>query len=301
MWLGAWILSGLLVGCGTTRDKLATEQLLLSDAVDRAVARIDFSPLSEKTVYLDTQYLRQMKVPTVVNADYIISSLRQQMVLAGCLLQDERTTAEFVVEPRVGVLGTDGYDINYGIPQSQGVSAAASAVGGSVLPPLPEISFGRKTDDSAAAKIAVFAFRRENKEPVWQSGTSVAKSTAKGWWILGAGPFRDGTIYEDSITAPERISSTLLPGAKPDKLTPEDDAYRKPAILARDLQDRVLGESVPAEMLARRPKHEYGNRSDSEESGEGSAKTAADKPAPGQPSDGADAKPATTPPTTELR
>ncbi len=292
-WVGVLLLGGLIVGCGTTRDKLATEQLLLSDAVDRAVARIDFSPLTGQTVYLDTQYLRQMKVPTVVNADYIISSLRQQMVLAGCLLQDERTTAEFVVEPRVGVLGTDGYDINYGIPQSQGVSAAASAVGGSVLPPLPEISFGRKTDDSAAAKIAVFAFRRESKEPVWQSGTSVAKSTAKGWWILGAGPFRDGTIYEDSVTTPERISSTLLPGAKPDKLTPEDDAYRKPAILARDLQDKVLGQSVPAEMLARRPRNEY-QRSDADEAK--ASESDSPKPTPEKP---ADAPPAASP--SELR
>lgn len=270
-------LIGSLVGCGTTRDKLATEQLLLSDAVDRSVARIDFSPLKDKTVFLNTQYLTQMKVPTVVNADYVISSLRQQMVLAGCLLQDERSTAEFIAEPRVGVLGTDGYDVNYGIPQSQGMSAAASAVSGSLLPPLPEISLGRKSDDSAAAKIAVFAYRRETKEPVWQSGTSVAKSTAKGWWILGVGPFRNGTIYEESGIGQERLSSTLLPGATPDPLTPEDDAFRKPAILARDLQDRVLGNSVPAELLARRPKYEMSESSETEEGEPATEQPDADK------------------------
>src|SRR5690606_5395103 len=44
------VLLVIAAGCGTTRDKLATEQLLLSDAVDRAVARIDFSPLKGEKV-----------------------------------------------------------------------------------------------------------------------------------------------------------------------------------------------------------------------------------------------------------
>ena len=92
------------LGCGTTRDKLATEQLLLSDAVDRAVAHIDFSPLRGEKVYLDTQYIKQLKVNpnSFVNPDYIISSLRQQMVQAGCLLQDSRDEADYIAEARVG-------------------------------------------------------------------------------------------------------------------------------------------------------------------------------------------------------
>ena len=77
---------------------MATDQLLLSDAVDRAVANIDFSPLRNEMVYLDTQYIRQVKGSGFVNADYIISSLRQQMVLAGLLLQEDREQALFIVE-----------------------------------------------------------------------------------------------------------------------------------------------------------------------------------------------------------
>jgi hypothetical protein len=250
----AFLGTGLL-GCGTTRDKLATEQLLLSDAVDRSVARIDFSAMRGKTVYLDTQYLRTMKVTTVVNADYIISSIRQQMLLAGCLLQDEREKAEFIAEARVGVLGTDGHDVNYGIPAANagGLSAAATAVGGTLLPSLPEISFARKSDESAAAKVAVFAFRRDNKSPVWQSGTSVARSTAQSRWILGAGPFQSGTIYDGTHFVGGNGNSSTLRGARPEMLTAEDSTYRNPALWDRDLQERLLGNEVPAEMLANRP------------------------------------------------
>ncbi|MEZ6118466.1 MAG: DUF6655 family protein [Pirellulaceae bacterium] len=118
-----------LAGCGTTREKLATEQLLMSDAVDRAVAHIDFSPLAGETVFLDTQYVRTLKTQGVVNADYIISSLRQQMVLAGCLLQDDRDRADFVAEARVGTLGTDSNEVNFGVPASNSLSTAASIVG----------------------------------------------------------------------------------------------------------------------------------------------------------------------------
>ena len=45
------ILTGL-TGCGTLKSQSATQQLLLSDAVDRSIASIDFSPLSGKTVFI---------------------------------------------------------------------------------------------------------------------------------------------------------------------------------------------------------------------------------------------------------
>ena len=228
------------VGCGTTHDKLATEQLLLSDAVDRAVAHIDFTPLQGETVFLDTQYIKQLKSNpnSFVNQDYIISSLRQQMLQAGCLLQENRETADYIAEARVGALGTDGHDVNYGVPPSQTMSAAASVVSrGMMLPALPEISLARRTDDTAAAKIAVFAYQRESKVPVWQSGLSVARSRAQGRWVLGAGPFQSGTIYQGTQFAGEGLRK------KPRNL-PEDEAYRNAAVWDQRLQ-RSCGTARP--------------------------------------------------------
>ena len=43
---GAILLSLALTGCGSTKSRTATEQLLMSDAVDRAIAQIDFSELA---------------------------------------------------------------------------------------------------------------------------------------------------------------------------------------------------------------------------------------------------------------
>ena len=88
----------LVVGCGTTRSYTATEQLVMSDAVDRSIAQLDFRPLSGSKVYLDTSYLRHVKGEGFVNAEYVTSALRQQIVAAGCLIQDANTEAEIVIE-----------------------------------------------------------------------------------------------------------------------------------------------------------------------------------------------------------
>lgn len=243
--LACLALTMLLTGCGTTRDKQATNQLLLSDAVDRAVARIDFTPLGGESVYLDTTYIRQVKGDAFVNADYIISSLRQQMVLAGCLLQENREQANYVIEARVGVLGTDGHDVNYGVPGNQGLSAAAQLVTGSVPVSLPEVSFARRTDDSAATKIAVFAYHRETRQPVWQSGLSVARSSAQAKWILGAGPFQSGSIYEGTRFAGGRLRPSPLKSTAPQTVEREDNAYRTPAVWSEELRAKLFERDAP--------------------------------------------------------
>ena len=185
----------LSIGCGTVREHRATTQLLLSDAVDRSVANIDFTPLAHEKVYLDTRYV-QIKSNSEVTTNYVISSLRQQAVVAGCLLQDRIEDADYVVEARVGTMGSDGYDINYGVPPSSSLATAANLVSSTQIPVLPEISLAKRTEDMAAVKIAVFAYSKDTKLPVWQSGTSIAKSEASGTWVLGAGPFKRGSIYD---------------------------------------------------------------------------------------------------------
>ena len=184
-------------GCGTTTKQSATEQLLVSDAIDEAVSQIDFRHLSGRDVFLDTTHLRHVKSIGFVNADYIISSIRQQLTAARCSILDRKEDADIVVEPRVGALGTDGQDITFGIPQSNQISATANALGSTIpIPVLPEISFGRSASQSGIAKLIVYAYDRETRQPVWQSGIARAESTSRNTWLFGAGPIQRGTIYK---------------------------------------------------------------------------------------------------------
>jgi hypothetical protein len=219
-------------GCGTIQSSNATEQLLASDAVDTAISRIDFSPLEGQKVFFETRYIQNLKIIGFVSAEYIISSLRQSMTASGLLLQDSAAQADYVVEARVGTLGADSHDIVYGLPASNGLSAASTAVASvsqatPPLPAIPELSLAKKKNQFAAAKVACFAYHRESRERVWQSGLSTAKSTAKDTWVLGAGPFQKGTIYNRTGIA----GSSIDTGDK--RLGPPSVAFREEIVFEK--------------------------------------------------------------------
>lgn len=199
-----------VAGCGTYKSRSATEQLLLSDAVDRSIASIDFGALAGRRVFFDTDYIKQTKGVGFVNAEYVISSLRQQMMGAGVLLADEIEDSDCIVEARIGALGIDGHEVVYGLPASNALSNAAAALPNSPpIPALPEIAVAKKHDERGAAKIGVFAYDRQTREPIWQSGISLATSNAKDAWVLGAGPWQYGTVRQSN-----RVESIRRPLAE---------------------------------------------------------------------------------------
>lgn len=211
------VLLALVAGCGTSKSRLATEQLLMSDAVDRTVAKISFRPLAGKRVYFDSQYIKAVKGVGFVNSDYVISSLRQQLVASGVLLEDDPDDAEFIVEARIGALGIDGHEIVYGIPASNALSSAASLLPNSPpLPAIPEISVAKRLDERGAAKIGIFAYHAKTREPVWQSGISVATSNARDAWVFGAGPWQFGTIYDEPQFAGSALDLSLASERDPE-------------------------------------------------------------------------------------
>lgn len=201
----------LLTGCGKTLRNTATEQLILSDSVDRAIRSIDFSPLARRSCFIDTTYLKTVKSSSFVNADYVLSSVRNQLVSAGGILAISKDEADVVVEPRLGVLGANESEVTYGIPSSSILTQAASLVPTAPpVPTIPEISLARKNDQMAATKLAIFAYDSETGDPVWQSGVSTARSNAKDTWLFGVGPFQSGTIYEKPRFAGVRIKLPLI-------------------------------------------------------------------------------------------
>ncbi|HMO13832.1 MAG TPA: hypothetical protein PKD64_04725 [Pirellulaceae bacterium] len=200
----------LLLGCGTTTQKIALEQLLISDAVDKAIAHIDFSPLDGKSVFLDTSYLNQVNGVAWVNSSYVISAIRQELNAHQCTIQTDINLAEIVIEPRLGALGTNGHDVIYGIPaSSNNLGAAAGAFGVTPAPVIiPELAFAKADLLVGVAKLAIFAYERETREGLWQSGISVAESRNLNAWILGAGPIQKGSLYGEVrfTSSPFRIA-----------------------------------------------------------------------------------------------
>ena len=239
-----------LTGCSSTKGNVATEQLLMSDAIDRTVSDFDFTPLGGNKVYLDTTYIVPNRNPQqLINTDYVISALRQQMLAAGCQLVSVKDEADVIAEARLGALGTDGQMIIYGVPENSFLSRAAAVLPNAPpVPTIPEIALAKKDHKSAAAKLAVFAYDRKTLEPIWQSGLIQAESTALDTWVLGVGPFRRGTVQESSDLAESR--SKLRRPRTFDRLQPDENAivnYDSEWVYSREPQ---TNSSVPPVITA---------------------------------------------------
>jgi hypothetical protein len=214
------------IGCGTSKwsdtKRTATEQLLISDAMDRAVSELDLHALAGKKVYLDTDPLKE-----TTDAAYLISTLRQHILASGCLLRDKREEADYIIEVRAGSSGTDNHSLLLGVPQTNlPTTALIPGTAGSTA--IPEIPLAKKMEQRAIVKIALFAYNRTSGRPIWQSGLVITNSKAKHHWILGTGPFQQGEIYGGTEFAGKRLSIPLIaPGESNDaqsKLSVADEA-----------------------------------------------------------------------------
>ena len=272
-------------GCGKTITREATEQLLTADSIDRAVAKLDLSPFAGRSVFLDTELLEHKKLDGVGvgGQNYLIGSLRQHLMAAGARLETKSTEAEYIVEARAGAVGSDSHEIVYGMPANSLLSSASSLVPNSPpLPALPELSIAKQSQEHAATKLRLFAYHRERREIVWQSGEAAADSQASHTWLFGAGPFEKGQIYGGTRFAGEKVSIV------PKWLRRRDpEAFDPTASLAGYNESRVYGfeppptpaESGPPELLP-----DGGARLASAEE-PAADKPAADKPAAKKPAE----------------
>ena len=212
-WTSPWV-----CGCGTTHwsdtKRTATEQMVLSDAIDRAVSKIDLRPLAGQKVFLDRAPLKD-----TVDENYTVSVLRQHIMASGCILKEKLEDADYVVEARAGAVGTSRHDVLYGIPSTD--LPQGGPVPG-VPNRIPEIPIAKKTDQQGVAKIALFAYHRQSGIPLWQSGNSRVASTAKDTWVLGIGPFEQGTIHNSTKFAGDELRLNQLNRlSRSGKLPPE--------------------------------------------------------------------------------
>lgn len=216
----AFFLALGLAGCGTMRmtdsTRSATEMLLESQSADQAVALIDFTPLAGKTVYLDSSGIDK----DMVEKGYVCSLVRQHMLAAGAMLQDDKTRAEYVVDLRIGALGTDRHSLLVGTPAVQ----LPSVVPG--LPTnIPEIAVVKKNNQRGIAKVALFAYNRITGRALWQSGDAASVSRENDTWVLGTGPFSHGDIHQQVELAGHPIPDVIKGSQLPPPVLPGEQVF----------------------------------------------------------------------------
>ena len=101
-------------GCASSKTsntaRTATEQMLLSNAIDRSLSNVSFDQMAGRKVFIDDKYLES------IDKGYVMGSLRHKTLAAGASLAKSADDADLVLEARSGGIGTDTEDSFIGIP-----------------------------------------------------------------------------------------------------------------------------------------------------------------------------------------
>jgi len=179
----------LALACGCTSVKVTgtprtgTEQLLLTGTWDGALWGVDFRPLAGSRVFLDAERI------SVVDKDWVISSIRRTMAEQGVLLENSKDKAQVIVEAAFGAYGTDQRDCKTGLP---GVGVTPSVTGAAVVPngSATSLTFSETNQQDAVVKAAMFAYEAKTGKLVWESGPIMNAQGLRDHFVFGSGPYR---------------------------------------------------------------------------------------------------------------
>jgi len=207
-----------LVGCGTTKfsdtGRTATEQLLISSAMEDVVDEYDYSRLAGLKVHIKI-------ANSTTDSDYLKSLIRQQLAANGAFVRDALDEADYVLEVAPGAVGTNRYELMYGIPET-----SIPAIGTLAATSIPEFALIKRTDQKAQVKLNMWAYNKTTGAIVWQSGLKTKSSNIRDRWIFGAGPFTDASYDEAGMRL--GADETVLPSTLGERIS-EDE---KPTISA---------------------------------------------------------------------
>jgi hypothetical protein len=168
---------------GTART--GTEQLLLTGTWDDALCRVDFRPLAGEKVFVDPTYLS-----SVVDKDYVVSSVRRAMAEQGVLLENNKDKAKYVLEPAFGAYGTDMRDTNVGLP---GMTLMPSLLTGATVASSGSsnsLNMSQTNREDAVIKAILYAYDAKTGRMVWESGWLLNAQGVRDHFFMGAGPYR---------------------------------------------------------------------------------------------------------------
>ncbi len=180
-WLAAMVCCGCTSMKTTNTARSSTEQMLVSNAVDQALDKVDFQPFAGHAVFLDEKYV------DCVDKAYVIASVQHRLLHVGARLVDKVEEAEVVVLPRAGVVGTAGSEQFLGVPEITLPGLMA----------IPEVRVLTRTRQVGVAKIGIVAYDTKTRTSLGEGGTTLAQSDDTNLSVLGIGPFQSGTIRSE--------------------------------------------------------------------------------------------------------
>lgn len=216
-----------LCGCSTITTsntaRTATEQLLISNAVDQSLDKIDFSTFVGTKVVLEEKYLDG------VDKAYVVASVRHRLLYHGATITTDAKEADIILEARSGGIGTDNSELFYGMPEI--------ALPGVVS--IPEMKLVTRASQRGTAKLGLVAYDAKTHRILGQGGVSIAVANQNSLSVLGVGPFKSGTVTQElaagTSTAGIYPHGTHLPYVV--SFDPPDSRDAEPIRLTRGVKD----------------------------------------------------------------
>ncbi|MFO0084602.1 MAG: DUF6655 family protein [Pirellula sp.] len=191
------------VGCSTMKQsdtsRTGLEQLLISNAVDQSLAKVDFRPISGAKVVIKSDLL------DCVDKNYIILATKSKLLANKCTIVDKSEDADVQVEIASGGVGTDRTELVVGTPE----------IPLGLMGSIPKVNFYERNKAMGTAKLVVVATDVKSKQPVINSGYALARSDHQHWSMLGAGPVLSGSVATDLRVNTGSADEFVMPSISP--------------------------------------------------------------------------------------
>lgn len=213
----------LVLGCTSTKTsntaRTGTEQLLISNAVDQSLAKIDFRPMAGKKIHVEEKYLDS------VDKGYVVSSVRHHVLHAGGHLAAKPEEADIILEIRSGGIGTDNSDAYVGVP---GITLPGMVA-------LPDVKLITRSRQSAFAKLGLVAIDAKTRQELGAGGMSLAMSDDNNWYVMGVGPYRQGSMEKE-------VKNSLNTGwSEMDSALPNTVTFKRPTSAPSRGREEISG------------------------------------------------------------
>ena len=179
---GAVLAAGCTTVTMTEPPQTATEQLLVTTAIDDAIAKMNVSSLTAGTrIFVDTSFFDGTgRDRTILFPKYAMGAVRERLLRAGALMADDKQTADVVVELRTGGQSVDHNSLFVGIPSIT-----------IPIPPYftapvttPELALFKRDRKTGVAKLAIVAYGRGSGAFTGASGAAFGSSNHTEYTVL---------------------------------------------------------------------------------------------------------------------
>jgi hypothetical protein len=173
----------------TVTPKTASEQILVSSAIQKSVDNMDLKFLKDAKVFVNLDYL-------VVGEQqpFLAGEIQNKLLKSGCKIMQKREESNSVISFRSAGIGVDNYDLKVSIPSFSYTKVASEyAMPTSYVPvtqqisttAIPEFPFYRSCTQVAIASLYFTAY---NNVGIPICGESVGKVVRRDFWFMGMGP-----------------------------------------------------------------------------------------------------------------